>query len=250
MPSPATPSAHAVGPHTTSPRTTTARPTAAHAATALPGPIRDEGDVRRGLDWLATADPRLAAVRERVERVRRVPLRLDRPGFAPLVEIVCAQQISRASADAIHARLRALVDPLTPGGVLRMSEADARAAGLSRPKERTLREVARWVAAGRLDLDGVCRLPAGEAVAAITAVPGLGPWTAGVYLLFCGGHPDILPDGDVALQWSAADALGRADKLSARELAREAEAWSPWRGVASRLLWANYAVLKGREVIP
>lgn len=212
--------------------------------------IRDEGDVRRGLDWLAARDPRLRAVRERVERVLPVPLRLDRPGFAPLVEIVCAQQISRASAAAIHARLREAVDPLTPRGLLAMDGATARAIGLSRPKERTLRAVAQWVADGRLDLEAASRAPAPEAMALITAVPGLGPWTAGVYLLFCGGHPDILPEGDVALQWSASWAVGAEARLSARELAALAEAWSPWRGVAARLLWAHYAVIKGREVIP
>ena len=213
-------------------------------------PIREEADIERGLDWLVATDPRLAPVRARVEAVRRVPLRLDRPGFVPLVDIVCAQQVSRASADAIFARLRAALDPLTPEAVLAMDDATARAIGLSRPKERTVREVARRVADGRLDLTGVVRLPAEEAMAAIRAVPGLGPWTAGVYLLFCGGHPDVLPEGDVALQWSAADALGREGRLTARELAALAEAWSPWRGVAARLLWANYAVLKGREVIP
>ena len=216
---------------------------------ALP-PIRDEADVTRGLDRLVAADPRLGPVRARVEAVRAVPLRLDRPGFAPLVEIVCAQQISRASADAIHARLRAAVDPLTPEGLLAMDEAMARRVGLSRPKERTLRAVAAWVADGRLDLETACAMPADEAMAHICAVPGLGPWTAGVYLLFCGGHPDILPAGDVALQWSASAMLGRADRLSARELAALGEDWAPWRGVAARLLWAHYAVLKGREVIP
>ena len=213
-------------------------------------PIRNEADIARGLDQLIVADPRLAPVRARVEAVRTVPLRLDAPGFVPLLDIVCAQQLSRASADAIFARLRAAVDPLTPEGVAAMDDATARRVGLSRPKERTMRAVAAWVADGRLDLVGCVRLPAEEATAAICAVPGLGPWTAGVYLLFCGGHPDILPAGDVALQWSAADALGREGKLSARELAAEGERWSPWRGVAARLLWANYAVLKGREVIP
>lgn len=213
-------------------------------------PIRDERDIERGLNWLVAADPRLLAARERVEAVRSVPLRLDRPGFAPLIEIVCAQQISRASADAIFARLRAAVDPLTPAALLTMSDATARAVGLSRPKERTMRAAAQWVADGRLDLHAAAAVPAEEATAAICAVPGLGPWTAGVYLLFCGGHPDVLPEGDVALQWSAADAFGYEAKLTARELAAEARAWSPWRGVAARLLWANYAVMKGRDVMP
>ena len=213
-------------------------------------PIRDEADIERGLDWLVAADPRLGPVRARVEAVRSVPLRLDRPGFTPLVEIVCAQQISRASADAIHARLRAAVDPLTPEGVLAMDGPTARAVGLSRPKERALRGVAEWVATGRVDLAAACAMPAGHAVAHLCAVPGIGPWTAGVYLLFCGGHPDILPAGDVALQWSASAMLGRKDRLGERELTALGEAWSPWRGVAARLLWAHYAVLKGRAVVP
>ena len=213
-------------------------------------PIRDETDIERGLDWLSAADPRLAAVRTKVEAVRTVPLRLDRPGFEPLLEIVCAQQISRASADAIFGRMRSAIDPMTPERVLAMPGEVARAIGLSRPKERTMRAAAEWVADGRLDLQGVVALPADEATGAICAVPGLGPWTAGVYLLFCGGHPDVLPDGDVALQWSAAAAFGRETRMSARELRDAAAGWSPWRGVAARLLWAHYAVLKGREVIP
>ena len=213
-------------------------------------PIRDESDVGRGLDWLAEADPRLARARARVEAVRPVPLRLDRPGFAPLIEIVTTQQISRASAAAIHARLIAAVDPMTPANLLAMTPETARAVGLSRPKERTMRAVAEWVADGRLDPRAVASLPAAEAMAAICAVPGPGPWTAGVYLLFCGGHPDILPVGDVALQWSAAHLFGREERLSAKELEAEGRAWSPWRGVAARLLWAHYAVVKGREVLP
>ena len=212
--------------------------------------IRSMDDVRTGLDWLCQRDPRLAQTRERVEAVREVPLRLDRPGFAPMVEIICAQQISRASADAIFARLRDAIDPLTAEGMRAMTEPTARAVGLSRPKERTLRNVADAVIDGSLDLEGCCGLPADEAIAHIAAVRGLGPWTAGVYLLFCGGHPDIFPSGDIALQWSAADALGVEGPIPARELDRIASDWSPWRGVAARLLWANYAVLKGREVIP
>lgn len=212
--------------------------------------IASRADIERGLDWLAAADPMLAATRKRVEAVAPVPLRLDRPGFAPMVEIVCTQQISRASAAAIFARLTTAVLPLTPEKVLEVDESGMRAIGLSRPKLATLHAVSRAVQNGSLDLDGVCDLPAEDAIAHICAVPGLGPWTAGVYLLFCGRHPDILPVGDVALQWSAAHALGRENKVSARELESMGQAWSPWRGVAARLLWANYAVWKGREVVP
>ena len=213
--------------------------------------ITGMADIERGLDWLCDADKRLVRLRERVEAAGGVPLRLDRPGFAPLVEVVVTQQISRASAAAIHARLVGAVDPLTPGNLLAMSDETARAVGLSRPKVRTLRALSRAVLDGTLDPVGCCGQPTDDAIRAITAVHGLGPWTAGVYLLFCGGHPDILPTRDIALQWSAADMAGIDGPMDARELDRLAgERWSPWRSVAARLLWANYAVIKGREVLP
>ena len=218
---------------------------------ALPARIRDMSDIERGLDALCEADPRLVRIRRRVEASGGVPLRLDRPGFAPLVEVVVTQQISRTSAAAIHGRLREHVDPLMPRGLLAMSDRAARIVGLSRPKVRTLRALAAAVEDGTLDPVACCDLTASEATAAITSVHGLGPWTASVYLLFCGGHPDIFPTRDIALQWSAADMAGMDGPVDARELDRVAlERWSPWRSVAARLLWANYAVIRGREVLP
>ena len=213
-------------------------------------PITCEDDIERGLDWLYMADPRLVPVRQRVEAVRSVSLRLDEPGFAPLVEIVCSQQISRASAAAIHARLVDRLVPLSPERVAAMTDEDARAIGLSKPKARTLRNVAGAVLDGTLDLTALRNLSADEATERICAVHGLGPWTAGVYLLFCEGHPDIFPSGDIALQWSAADTLNETNPVQTKRLDTLAKAWSPWRSVAARLLWANYAVLKGREVVP
>ena len=213
-------------------------------------PIRTRKDLERGLDWLAARDEGLAALRARVEGIAPVPLRVEGGGFAPLAEIVCTQQISRAAAAAIFARLETLVSPLAPERLLVTPDERLRAAGLSRGKVEALKGLARAVGEGALDLDAVARLPEREAKARLCAVPGIGPWTAEVYLLFCGGHPDILPAADVALQWSASDMLARADRLSARELAALGRAWSPWRGAAARLLWANYAVLKGREVVP
>ena len=212
--------------------------------------IASRDDIERGLDWLAAKDPVLAHVRERVEAVAPVPLRLDEPGFVPLIEIICTQQISRASAAAIFARLRERVVPLDPQGILDLDDAAMREIGLSRPKLATMRAVSHATIAGTLNLVAVCSLDAEQATAHLCAVPGIGPWTAGVYLLFCAGHSDILPTGDVALQWSASEAFRRNTRMSARELDDLAESWSPWRGVAARLLWAHYAVIKGREVIP
>ena len=211
--------------------------------------LRDIDDLRRGLDWLAARDVRLGRARTRVEAVASVPLRLERPGFAPMVEVVCTQHISRASAAAIHSRLQGEIGPPTPASILALDDDAVRRIGLSQSKVATLRAVAEAVDSG-LDLDAVCGAPTEEAVRTLCAIRGIGPWTAGVYLMFFGGHPDIMPSADVALQWSASDVYERPERMSARELDALATDWSPWRSVAARLLWANYAVLKGRDVVP
>ena len=212
--------------------------------------VRNREDLTLALDRLCSTDPRLAVVRARVERVALVPIRSQTPGFAGMVEIVITQQISRASAAAIHERLVRHIRPLTPETILSADERTMRSVGLSRPKVRALQALSSFVRDGQLDLDGVCDLPRDEATAAICRVPGLGPWTAGVYLMFSGGHPDIFPTNDVALQWSATWAFGHAERVPMRVLDEMARGWSPDRSTAARLLWANYALVKGRPVLP
>jgi DNA-3-methyladenine glycosylase II len=203
-------------------------------------------DVYRGLEELCALDPRLGAVRA---MAGEVPLRLSEPGFHSLASIIIAQQVSRASADAIFGRLVRLVDPLTPQAILAAGETVFRDAGLSRPKQRGLIAAAQAVADG-LDLNHLCSLRADEAMALLIAVPGIGPWTAQVYLLFAAGHPDIFPARDVALQTAVGHALGIDPRPAEKALIAIAESWSPWRGVAARLFWAYYRELKGREAAP
>ncbi len=202
-------------------------------------------DVYAGLDALCALDPRLARVRG---LAGEVPLRLSEPGFQSLASIVVAQQVSRASADAIFARLTLLLDPLTPQAVLGAGEEALRAAGLSRPKVRALEGAARAVADDGLDLHLLCSLDAARATAALTAIAGIGTWTAECYLLFCAGHPDVFPARDVALQSAVGHALGTDPRPPEKVLAALAESWAPWRGVAARLFWAYYHEWKGREV--
>ena len=106
------------------------------------------------------------------------------------------------------------------------------------------------MADGGLDLHGLCGHPAEEAIALMTAIKGIGPWTAEVYLLFAAGHADVFPAGDVALQNAVGDAFGHAARPDAAALREVAAAWSPWRGVAARLFWAYYAATRGREAAP
>jgi DNA-3-methyladenine glycosylase II len=203
-------------------------------------------DISRGLDALCALDPRLEKVRG---MAGEVPLRLSEPGFGSLASIIVSQQVSRASADAIFGRLVRLVDPLTPQAILAAGEEVFREAGLSRPKQRGLTAIAQAVAEG-LDLLHLCSLDAERAIATMTAVPGIGPWTAECYLLFAAGHPDVFPARDVALQTAVGHALGIDPRPPEKALIRLAESWSPWRGIASRLFWAYYRELKGQDAAP
>ena len=203
-------------------------------------------DISDGLDALCVIDPRLALVRS---TAGEIPLRLSEPGFESLASIIVSQQVSRASADAIFGRLLKLVDPLTAEGLLSAGEGVFRDAGLSRPKQKTLLAVARAVAHG-LDLHHLCGLDAADAIKRMTAISGIGPWTAECYLLFSAGHPDVFPARDVALQAAVGQAFGLESRPGEKTLIAMAESWTPWRGVASRLFWAYYREWKGREAAP
>jgi DNA-3-methyladenine glycosylase II len=203
--------------------------------------------VHLGLDALCAADARLLRVRE---MAGEVPLRLSEPGFRSLASIIVSQQVSRASAAAIFGRLTRLVDPLDAEGVLAAGEEIFREAGLSRPKQRTLLALAAAVAHGGLDLEGLCGGNPASSMQRLTAVHGVGAWTAEVYLLFAAGHPDIFPARDVALQTAVGHALGIDPRPGEKALIKLAESWSPWRGVAARLFWAYYRETRGRDAAP
>ncbi len=206
--------------------------------------IECDGDIAKGLDALCLIDRRLAAVRG---MAGEIPLRRSPPGFESLVSIIVSQQVSRASADAIFGRLTKLVDPLTPQAILGADEQIFRQAGLSRPKQRTVIAAAHAIVDDGLDLFALCSSGADDAMERMTAVSGIGPWTAEVYLLICAGHPDIFPAKDVALQSAVAEAFGRKERPGDKELYMIAESWKPWRSVAARLLWAYYRELRGRD---
>ena len=178
------------------------------------------------------------------------PLRKRDPGFEGLAAIIVSQQLSVASAGAIWARFKTRFDPLTPEAVLAASDDELRGPGLSAPKIRTLKAISAAVVEGALPLETLHDLPADEAHATMTAVKGIGPWTADIYLLFCLGHPDAFPAGDLALQEAARIAYGLEARPTVREFAVLAEGWRPWRGVASKVLWAYYRIAKAREGAP
>jgi DNA-3-methyladenine glycosylase II len=172
------------------------------------------------------------------------PLRRNPAGFQGLARIIVGQQVSVASASAIWARCERTIAPMSAATVSGMSEAELRSAGLSGPKVRTLRALSAAIAEG-LDVDALARLPDEEVRAALTAVPGIGPWTADIYLMFCLGRADVFAPGDLAIQIAAQHVMGVPERPTAKTLAAiAARRWRPWRSVAARLLWASYAALK------
>lgn len=179
----------------------------------------------------------------------RPPLRRQEPGFAGMVSIIVSQQVSVASAEAIFKRILANLSPLSARVMLDADDAALRSCGLSAPKMRALRALAQAVEHEGLDLAALGALDAAAAHRALVAVKGVGPWTADIFLLFCLGHPDAFPSGDLALQEAARLALGLKTRPDARKLETIAERWRPVRGVAARLLWAYYRVAKQRAGI-
>jgi DNA-3-methyladenine glycosylase II len=199
-------------------------------------------DIERELACLKRLDPRLEAV---AAAAGAVPLRRSPPGFESLASIVVSQQVSKASADAITARLTTIGAMVDAHTFSFFGDESLLGAGLSRPKLRTLRFVADACEKGALDLDGLCTLDAQEATAKMTAISGIGPWTAEVYLLFCAGHSDIFPSGDVALQNAMQTILELDARPTSKQAAILAQIWAPHRGTASRLLWAYYGAQRG-----
>lgn len=209
--------------------------------------IESVADLDEGLAALARLDPRLASV---IAGAGTVDLRRRPAGFESMIAVIVGQQVSRASADAIFARLKALADPVAPHSILEGGDTLLRQAGFSRPKITTVLRLSQAVLDGAIDLEAIASLPTEEALPLLTAQHGIGPWTAEVYLLFAAGHPDVFPAGDLALQVAARDAFDLAERPDAKMLRAMAESWSPWRAVAARLLWAHYREMRGRDATP
>ncbi|MGX5666949.1 DNA-3-methyladenine glycosylase family protein [Rhizobium daejeonense] len=210
--------------------------------------ITTRADLDAGLDELLTIDPRLVPI---AGACGPLPLRLSEPGFAGLANTIVSQMVSRASADAIWRRIVAATgEVVTPEAYLALDPAVIATLGLSRAKAETLHAVAGAVASGELDLGKIAALEASNAIAKLTSYRGIGLWTAEVYLMFCGGHPDVFPVGDVALRVAVGDVFGYVERPDLKEVKRVAEVWQPWRSVAARLFWAHYALRTGRQAIP
>lgn len=198
-----------------------------------------------GMVWLSGHDPRLAQAHARVlAEIGPLPLRLRPDGFEALLSAIVSQQVSVASANAIWARLEGagLTDRAAMAAA---SDDDLRAAGLSRQKAR----YGRALAQSGVVFDDLRSRPSAEVVSDLTAIPGIGRWTAEIYAMFALARADVFAPADLALQEAARAIYDLPARPSERALRSMAEAWSPWRSVAARLLWSYYRLVKQREGI-
>lgn len=199
--------------------------------------------LRRGVDVLTAQDRRLAAI---VERHGPPPMFARPPGFATLVWIILEQQVSIASAAAMYARIAAAL----PGGVVTAPAIAAlgpkglQALGLTRQKSAYVCGLADRILRGDFRLEQLAASSDTEAEAMLLDVPGIGRWTAGVYLLMALGRPDVWPPGDLGLHKSMAEVRCLRTVPSSEVAARYAMRWRPWRAVAARLLWHSYLSLR------
>ena len=196
----------------------------------------DEESLHKAADELAARDPHLRAV---IEKHGYPPLWAREPGFPTLVKIILEQQVSLSSAQATYDKLLLRIS-LTPEEFLTLDDAELKQIGFSRQKTRYCRILAETIRCDELDLAELVHLSDEEISETLTALTGIGPWTAGIYLLMVLRRPDVWPRGDLALLTSMQEVKQLDERPDNDKAAEIAMSWKPWRSVAARILWHNY----------
>jgi DNA-3-methyladenine glycosylase II len=204
--------------------------------------IATEHDVARGVAFLVGREPRFADI---VEKHGLPPVRRVENCLASLLGIVTEQLISLQAAAAIWKRIEARLHPFEPATILGLSHDELKQLGLSGAKARCFQMVSAAVQGGQLNFAALEAMSDDQALATLLALPGIGPWTADIYVLAALGRADVCAGGDLALQIAAQDLFALNERPSAKTFLTLAEAWRPWRSVAARLLWSHYRGLKG-----
>ncbi len=204
-------------------------------------------EIAAARESLVALDPRLAAAHAAVAPFE---WRLRTGGFEGLLRMIVEQQVSLAAAAAIWGRVvDGLAGEVVPAAVLTRDIETLRGYGLSLQKARYAHEIARAHVDGRIDFDHLERLADADAVARLTAIKGVGRWTAETFLMFCEGRTDVFPAGDIALQEAMRWADGAVLRPREKEAYARAEDWRPHRSVAAHLLWGWYGAVKRGEAV-
>lgn len=197
----------------------------------------DQGLLQQALDHLAGADKHMA---EAIAEIGAPPPRHRPAGFATLMDVIIAQQVSTASARAISGRLRERLSKVTAEGFVALTDADLRAVGFSRQKTLYGRDLAAAFQDGRVSLPKLRRMEDEEAIAALSSVKGIGRWSAEVFLLFSLNRPDVMPAQDLALMVAAQRLKRLKTRPDPKGLLKIAEPWRPFRSYGARMLWHYY----------
>jgi DNA-3-methyladenine glycosylase II len=204
----------------------------------MPAATLTRTTLQAGVQDLIARDRNLARI---VAEFGPPPLWARPRGFPTLVRIILEQQVSLASAAALFAKLERHFDgSLTPQRVASLGEPALLSIGFTRQKARYVVGLASGIADGSVSLARIARLDDAEAGNALVQIPGIGPWTAGVYLLMALRRPDVWPPGDLGLHKSMAEVRRLRAVPTSDEAAAFALRWRPWRAVAARLLWHSY----------
>lgn len=194
---------------------------------------------------LSALDPVLAVAHETAAPFE---MHMREPGFVGLIQLIIEQQVSVAAADAIWRRFEAGVGKVTPANVRKFDVDTLRTFGLSRQKAVYVWGIAEAAATGAMDFERLEKLRDEEAIETLTALKGVGRWTAEVYLMFCEGRTDMFPAGDLALQEGFRWAIRGKHRPTEKELYARAEQWKPYRGIAANLLWSYYSGVKSGKI--
>lgn len=193
--------------------------------------------MRKALNHLKKSDPVLRAI---IERVGPCRMEFGLPEFSSLAEAIVYQQLNGKAAVTIFNRFAALAgEPLTPEGILKLSDAQLRSVGLSKQKSAYLKDLAAKTAAGLLDFSRLPGLPDDEVIEHLTQVKGIGVWTAHMFLMFSLRRPDVLPTGDYGVQVAMRKHYKKRKLPKPKDMEKIAKAWAPYRSVACWYMWRS-----------
>src|SRR3984885_14007606 len=193
--------------------------------------------MRKALNHLKKSDPVLRAI---IERVGPCRMEFDLPEFSSLAEAIVYQQLNGRAAVVIFNRFAALAgEPLTPEGILKLTDEQLRSVGLSKQKSSYLRDLAARTAAGVFDFSGLHKLTDEEVIQHLTQVKGVGVWTAHMFLMFSMQRPDVLPTGDYGVQVAMRKHYKKRKLPKPKDMEKIAKAWAPYRSVACWYMWRS-----------
>jgi DNA-3-methyladenine glycosylase II len=193
--------------------------------------------MRKAVNHLKKCDPVLCAI---IERVGTCRMEFSPAEFSSLAEAIVYQQLNGKAAVTIFRRFAALAgEPLTPSGILKLSDEQLRSVGLSKQKSAYLKDLSAKTAAGALDFSRLAELPDEEVIKHLTQVKGIGVWTAHMFLMFSLRRPDVLPTGDYGVQMAIRKHYKKRKLPKPQDMEKIAKAWAPYRSVACWYLWRS-----------